>query len=64
MLASFDEQLRRTPWAPFERAGPVVRSVTDYWCGIDWADIDESTADEVIAEQVRYFTGLGREFEW
>lgn len=34
------------------------------WNGIVWSDLDEATADAVIAEQVRYFAELGREFEW
>jgi GNAT superfamily N-acetyltransferase len=66
-LAAFDEQLRRNPRGRFERAGSVVRCVgisPDDWSGIDWADLDESTIDTVIAEQVRFFADLGREFEW
>lgn len=64
VLAAFDEQLRRTARPPFERVGAVVRCASDYWSGIDWADLDAATADAVIAEQVRYFAGLGQEFEW
>jgi GNAT superfamily N-acetyltransferase len=66
-LAAFDDQLRRTPRARFSRAGAVVRCVGvdgDDWSGIDWADLDESTIDGVIAEQIRYFSALGYEFEW
>src|SRR5688572_27243668 len=66
-LAAFDEQMRRTPHGRFERVGAVVRCVgadADGWSGIDWSDLDEASADAVIAEQVRYFAGLGRSFEW
>jgi GNAT superfamily N-acetyltransferase len=47
--------------------GRVVRCVgpePDNWSGIDWSDLDETTADAEIAAQVRYFTDLGRAFEW
>lgn len=72
MLAAFDEQQRRNirlsiAGGRFERDGRVVRCIgaaPDNWSGIDWADLDETNADEVIAEQVRFFTELGREFEW
>lgn len=66
-LAAFDEQLRRTPRGRFSQEGAVMRRVgssADDWSGIDWADLDESTIDSVIASQVRYFTSLGYEFEW
>ncbi|WP_437808784.1 GNAT family N-acetyltransferase [Sorangium sp. So ce1078] len=33
-------------------------------CGVYWSDLDEETADGAIAEQVSYFAGLGRRFEW
>ncbi|SRR6266545_792056 len=72
VLGAFDSQLRNTTRTSvsgghFERHGAVVRCVGDNpddWSGIDWADVDETTADGVIAAQVRYFTELGREFEW
>ncbi|GGV22347.1 N-acetyltransferase [Streptomyces longisporoflavus] len=71
VLATYDRQLRRdartdSPGARVERAGGVVRQVgTEHdWNGVHWADVDETTADGVIAEQVRYYTALGREFEW
>jgi GNAT superfamily N-acetyltransferase len=66
-LAALDEQLRRTPRGRFSRAGAVVRRVgtsADDWSGIDWADLDESTIDGVIASQIAYFTSLGYKFEW
>jgi GNAT superfamily N-acetyltransferase len=71
-LGAFDEQLRANlrdsvSGGRFERDGVVVRCVgatPDDWSGIDWADLDETTADDVVAEQVRYFTELGRGFEW
>ncbi|MGW6058235.1 GNAT family N-acetyltransferase [Streptomyces sp. NPDC055189] len=71
VLATYDRQIRRdartdSPGARVERAGAVVRQIgaEHDWNGVHWADIDEATADGVIAEQVRYYTSLGREFEW
>ena len=71
-LAAFDVQLRANlrdsvSGGRFERDGAVLRCVgrtAADWSGIDWADLDEANADAVIAEQVRYFTELRREFEW
>ncbi|MCT2582518.1 GNAT family N-acetyltransferase [Actinophytocola gossypii] len=72
VLAAFDAELRDTvrpslDGGMFERAGRVIRCVSedpDGWNGIEWSDVDESSADAVIAEQVAYFAGLGRSFEW
>ncbi|MEU3463823.1 GNAT family N-acetyltransferase [Streptomyces sp. NPDC006733] len=72
VLTQFDQQMRRDaqpdePSARIERVGDVVRHVgagNDDWNGVIWSDLQEDTADEAIAEQVRYFTSLGREFEW
>lgn len=67
----FDEQLRRgarpeESGARVERVGDVVRHVGPAagWNGVLWSDLDERTADAAIAEQVRFFGGLGRTFEW
>ncbi|MFF1695721.1 GNAT family N-acetyltransferase [Streptomyces sp. NPDC058257] len=71
VLAAYDRQIRRgaqteSPGARVERAGAVVRQIGPEhdWNGVHWADVDAATADAVIAEQVRYYTSLGREFEW
>ncbi|RFU85945.1 GNAT family N-acetyltransferase [Streptomyces triticagri] len=71
VLALFDRQLRRdvradSVSARVERDGAVVRQVGEPhdWNGVLWSDVDEASADRVIAEQVRYFGALGREFEW
>ncbi|MBK3563407.1 MULTISPECIES: GNAT family N-acetyltransferase [unclassified Streptomyces] len=71
VLALHDRDLRERaqpngPGTRVERTGRVVRRVADAdgWNGILWTDLDESDADAAIAEQVAYFTGLGREFEW
>jgi GNAT superfamily N-acetyltransferase len=71
-LAAYDKQIRNTPrpsisGGRLERDGPVVRCVgleSDNWSGIDWSELDETNADEVIAAQIRHFTELGRSFEW
>ncbi|MEV0849738.1 GNAT family N-acetyltransferase [Streptomyces sp. NPDC049954] len=71
VLALFDRQLRReaqsdSPGARVERDGDVVRQAgaEHDWNGVLWSDLDQATADAAIREQVRYFTALGREFEW
>jgi GNAT superfamily N-acetyltransferase len=71
VLAAFDRQLRReaapdAPGARVERAGGVVRQVGPEhgWNGVLWSELDPGGADAAIAEQVRYFGGLGRAFEW
>lgn len=72
VLAAFDTQLRDVvrpslDGGLFERVGPVIRCLSEDpagWNGVEWSSLDESNADEVIAEQVAYFTGHGRGFEW
>jgi len=71
VLALHDRDLRERarpdgPGARVERTGGVVRQVADAdgWNGILWTDLDETDADAAIAEQIAYFTGLGRDFEW
>ncbi|MEW2497213.1 GNAT family N-acetyltransferase [Streptomyces nodosus] len=71
VLALFDRETREGarhegPGTRVERGARVVRRIgaAHGWNGIVWSDLDESTADEAIAEQIRRFTGLGREFEW
>jgi GNAT superfamily N-acetyltransferase len=69
VLAAFDEQLRNTVGDDrrSERVGRVIRHLSereDGWSGIEWSDLDETNADDVIAEQVRYFSERGRSFEW
>ncbi|MFG2192734.1 GNAT family N-acetyltransferase [Streptomyces sp. NPDC048639] len=71
VLARFDRQMRRDarpdgPDARVERSGAVVRRVgaDGDWSAVLWSGLDEATADAEIAAQVRYFTSLGREFEW
>ncbi|MER6948394.1 GNAT family N-acetyltransferase [Nonomuraea sp. NPDC000554] len=62
VLAAFDRQVRA---GQGERAGRVVRAAAEGgWNGVLWSDLDESTADAAIAEQVRHFTSLNRAFEW
>ncbi|GAX54510.1 GNAT family N-acetyltransferase [Streptomyces olivochromogenes] len=71
VLALFDRDMREGarpdgPGARVERVDKVVRQVgTEHgWNGVIWSDLDESNADAAIAEQMRYFGELGREFEW
>ncbi|QIY69016.1 GNAT family N-acetyltransferase [Streptomyces sp. RLB1-33] len=71
VLALFDRDMREdarpdSPGARVERVDKVVRQVgtEQGWNGVIWSDLDESSADAAIAEQMRYFGELGREFEW
>ena len=71
VLALFDRDMRENarPYGPdavVERVERVVRHVGPEtgWNGVLWSDLTEADADVVIAEQTRFFTGLGREFEW
>ncbi|MGY0021899.1 GNAT family N-acetyltransferase [Streptomyces sp. YJ-C3] len=71
VLALFDRQLRRAarpdePGARVERVGDVVRQVGPGagWNGVLWSGLDAAGADAAIAEQVRFYRGLGVEAEW
>jgi hypothetical protein len=72
VLDLFDRQMRRDmrtegdgSW--IERDGPVVRHIGAdrlSWNAVVWSDLDETTADEAIAGEVRRFGELGFPFEW
>ncbi|KOU69124.1 GCN5 family acetyltransferase [Streptomyces sp. MMG1533] len=71
VLALYDRDMREGaqpdgPGARIERAGRVVRQVSDAhgWNGVVWSDLDEASADAAIAEQVAHYSGLGLDFEW
>ncbi|WP_405805884.1 GNAT family N-acetyltransferase [Streptomyces sp. NBC_00210] len=71
VLGLFDRQLRQgvsadDPGAGVERSGDVVRQggADGEWNGVVWSGLDAATADAAIAEQVRHFTALARDFEW
>ncbi|MGW2782406.1 GNAT family N-acetyltransferase [Streptomyces populi] len=71
VLALFDRDMREgarpdAPGARVERVGRVVRQVgaDKGWNGVLWSDLDETSADAAVAEQVRFFSGLGGGFEW
>ncbi|MFG3225725.1 GNAT family N-acetyltransferase [Kitasatospora sp. NPDC048194] len=71
VLALFDERVRRGarpdgPGVRVERDGAVLRQVGGEhdWNGVLWSALDTAGADAAIAAQVRWFTALGREFEW
>jgi hypothetical protein len=74
-LRAYDEQVRRSTVPPqpgwhveLASGGAVLRIVSppglDWGCMVNCSDLDESSADRVIAEQVDFFRGLGRKFEW
>ncbi|MEU9444751.1 GNAT family N-acetyltransferase [Streptomyces sp. NPDC048304] len=71
VLALYDRDMRENaapdgPGARIERAGAVVRQVADPqgWNGVLWSAVDAVGADRAIRDQIAYFTGLGRDFEW
>lgn len=71
VLALYDRDMREgaqpdSPESRIERVGKVVRQVSSEqgWNGVVWSDLDDTGADAAIAEQIAYFSGLGREFEW
>ena len=71
MLAAFDEQVRRnpvpvTPAEHVERDEHVVRLVSrgDRFTGVTWSDLDEGSADRVIAAQIERFAELRHPWEW
>ncbi len=72
LLAAFEADMRRGPGAAppnarLETDGAVVRVVAgdrDGWSGVTWSQLDEASADAVIARQAQFFAALGRSFEW
>ncbi|MCP9956498.1 GNAT family N-acetyltransferase [Streptomyces sudanensis] len=71
VLALFDRRMRREappdgPGCDVERVGDVVRQTgpPEAWNGVLWSGLTAATADAAVAEQVRHFTALGRDFEW
>jgi GNAT superfamily N-acetyltransferase len=71
VLAAFDEQLRQHPQpetsgGQVEHDPGVVRIVAaeDEWTGVIWCDLDQASADAVIAAQVRRFAPLHHPWEW
>lgn len=71
VLGLFDRQMRQGVSADDlgaggERRGGVVRrgGADGDWNGVVRSGLDATTADTAIAEQVRHFTALGRDFEW
>lgn len=71
VLEALDDQLRNRVnhglnGETIERAGAVIRCLgpADGWSGIVWSEVDESTADAVIADQLAYFAVHDRPFEW
>jgi GNAT superfamily N-acetyltransferase len=70
VLRAYDEQLRRNPSGSpdshIERDDHVTRFRYDdsSWAGVIWSDLDETNADDVIAEQVRRFADVSGPWEW
>ncbi|MDQ0681699.1 GNAT superfamily N-acetyltransferase [Streptomyces achromogenes] len=71
VLALYDRDMREgarpeSSDARVERTGNVVRHIggDDGWNGVVWSDLDGAGADAAIAEQIAFFMGLGRGFEW
>jgi GNAT superfamily N-acetyltransferase len=71
VLAAFDEQMRRHPQpdAPdghVEHDDGMVRCISggEGWSGVTWSDLDQVSADAVIAAQISRFADLSRPWEW
>ncbi len=72
VLTAFNEQVRQGTardgtGATFEVERHVVRRLAppgQEGSGVIWSDLDLTSADAVIAEQVRLLGGLGAKFEW
>jgi GNAT superfamily N-acetyltransferase len=72
VLAAYNAQVRRSvrpdgSGALAEADGSVVRWVTvdgAGWSGIVWSDLNEASADRVIADQVAFFGDRDERFEW
>ncbi|GAB3591535.1 GNAT family N-acetyltransferase [Angustibacter peucedani] len=68
VLAAFDAQIRRRlepdePGMRVEADEHVVRVMTDDgWNGVVWSDLDEASADAVVAAEVARFAGT--DWEW
>jgi GNAT superfamily N-acetyltransferase len=71
VLAAFDEQIRQHPEpdAPdghVEKDDGVIRSLSGGggWTGVTWCQLDQVSADAVIAAQISRFAELSRPWEW
>ncbi|HET9897432.1 MAG TPA: GNAT family N-acetyltransferase [Streptosporangiaceae bacterium] len=72
VLTAYNVQVRQSTspdgtGATIEADGIVVRRIAPAGqdgSGIVWSNLDETSADAVIAEQVRFFGGRGVKFEW
>jgi GNAT superfamily N-acetyltransferase len=71
VLAAFDDQIRQRPEPDgadgrVEHDDGVIRSIggADGWSGVTWCELDEVSADAVIAAQIRRFAELSRPWEW
>ncbi len=69
VLEAFDLEVRREPHAAkagyaVEREPHVLRVFGDGWAGVAWSELDRTTADAVIAEQVERFAGRRGGWEW
>jgi ribosomal protein S18 acetylase RimI-like enzyme len=69
LLALFDQQVRRRPEADgssgVEHAAGVIRQVAPAgWSGVVCSDLDEASADAVIAREIERFSRLRGRWEW
>jgi hypothetical protein len=65
LLAAFDAQIRSEADRASQRDGRLIRRMSRTgWNGVTWAELDEHTADGVIAAEIRRFAGLGLAWEW
>ncbi|MFI5735173.1 GNAT family N-acetyltransferase [Kribbella sp. NPDC051587] len=73
LRAAYDEQIRSRPvrasdgWT-IEQVGPLVRKIglsgEGFITSADLGGLDGAELDALITQQVEYFAGLGKKFEW
>ncbi len=72
VLTAYNEQIRRATvpdgtGAAFEQTDRLVRRLAQpghEGSGITWTDLDSANVDEVIAEQIAFFSSRSQSFEW
>jgi hypothetical protein len=64
LLEQYDRLVRQHPEGDgVERADRIIRILADTWRMVAWSDLDEASADPIIAREIDRFSGLG-EWEW
>jgi hypothetical protein len=65
LLTAFDAQIRCEADPASQRDGHLIRRMSRTgWNGVTWAELDDHTADGVIAAEIARFAELGLAWEW